>query len=157
MIDTSKNDLADMLLQSILEKQLPLVKTAYEQAAFIPNFWAAASKYFNDFNIPALLAMNYMSRVEGTRMFTMSPLDNWKAYGDMLQFNLELSIRGLMGTMKALNQYGSFEFKNGIQAVLNSMGMCGASDEGEGILEYIQRHSETMEMVTHKYPQAICG
>jgi hypothetical protein len=156
MTDSEKSYLADVMLQPVLEKQLPLMKAAHNQTAYIHNFWAGASKYFNDFNIPAFLAMNYISRVESTRMFTMSPLDSWQAYIDLFQFNLELSTRGLTGSMKAFNQYVGLEIGNGTQAFLNSVnGMWGGPEEGEDILGYIQRHAATMEMVTHGYPQAI--
>jgi hypothetical protein len=61
-----------------------------------------------------------------------------------------------MGSMQAMSHYGGLEFKNGIQALMNSMnGMNGSSGEGEDVFGFIGRHAETMDLVAHGYPQAI--
>jgi hypothetical protein len=156
MTDFGFNSLADMMPQPILEKQLSLVKAIHDQTAYVQNFWAGSSKYFNDFNIPALLAIYYMNRVESIRFFSASPLESWKSYLDLWQFNWELSTRGLMGSMQVMSQYGSQEAKNGLQALFNSFnGMSESSNEGEDIFGYIQRHADTMGLVAQGYPQAI--
>jgi hypothetical protein len=156
MPDLDKNFLAGLMAQPLLENQLFLLKAIHHQTAYVQNLWAGATKYFNDFNIPVLLATTYMNRVESGRLFNASPLESWQAYLDLGQFNWELSTRGLMGSMHAVSQYGSREFQSGIQALLNSLnGLNGTFDEGEDIYEYVERHAETMELVAHGYPQAI--
>lgn len=156
MTDFGNYNPADWMLQPILEKQLPLMKTINNQIEYIQNFWAGSSKYFNDFNIPVLLATNYISRVESVRLFSASPLESWQAYLDLWQFNWELSTRGLMGSMQAMSRYGNQEVKNGIQALFNSLiGTNGNPKESEDIFGYMKRHAETMKLIAHGYPQAI--
>ncbi len=156
MTDFGLDGLVDAMSQPGSKQQLALMKAAHDQTACILNFWAGASRYFNDFNIPVLLAISYLSRVESIRLFNTSPFDSWKAYIDLWQFNWELSMRGLTGGMQAMSRYGSMEIRNGIQALVNSLnGMNGNRGEGEDVFGYIGRHAETLNLVAHGYPQAI--
>jgi hypothetical protein len=156
MTDLGKNGLADAMSQPGSQQPLALMKAAHEQTAYMLNFWAGASRYFNDFNIPVLLATSYLSRVESVRWFSTSPFDRWKAYIDLWQFNWELSMRGFTGGMQAMSRYGSLEMQNGVQALVNSLnGMNGNSGAGEDLFGYIGRHAETMDLIAHGYPQAI--
>jgi hypothetical protein len=144
------------MLQRAIENQLTLMKAVRDQTSYIQNFWAGSTKYLNDFNIPVLLAANYLSRVESIRLLTTPPADSCQAYLDLWQFNWELSTRGLMGSMQAVSRYASQEIANGIQASFNSLnGMTGATGEGEDLFGYISRHAETMDMVANGYPRAI--
>jgi hypothetical protein len=156
MTDSRKNGLVDAKLQPGSKQQLALMKAAHEQTAYMLNFWAGASRYFNDFNIPVLLATSYLSRVESVRWFNASPFDSWKAYIDLWQFNWTLSMRGLTGGIQAMSRYGGMEIRNGIQALINSLNrMNGNPGDGEDVFGYIGRHAETMDLVAHGYPQAI--
>jgi hypothetical protein len=156
MTDLEINGLFDAMSLPGSKQNLALMKAAHEQTAYMLNFWAGASKYFNDFNIPVLLAISYLNRVESVRWFNTSPFESWKAYIDLWQFNWELSMRGLTGSMQAMSRYGSMEIRNGIQALVNSLnGMNGNPGDGEDVFGYIGRHAETMDLVAHGYPQAI--
>jgi hypothetical protein len=156
MTDFGINGLFDATSQPGSKQHLALMKAAHEQTAYMLNFWAGASRYFNNFNIPVLLATSYLSRVESFRWFNTSPFESWKAYIDLWQFNWELSMRGLAGGMQAMSRYGSMEIQNGIQALVNSFNeMNGNPADGENVFGYIGRHAETMDLVAHGYPQAI--
>jgi hypothetical protein len=156
MTDFEKDGLVDAMSQPGSKQHLALMKATHEQTAYMLNFWAGAARYFNDFNIPVLLAISYLSRVESVRWFNISPFESWKAYIDLWQFNWELSMRGLTGGMQAMSRYGSMEIQSGIQALVNSLnGMNGNPGDGEDVFGYIRRHAETMNLVAHGYPQAI--
>ena len=91
------------LSENLSEKQLAVIKAIHNQVGSVQNCCAGFSKYLNDFMTPALLAANYISGIERVRLLNTSPLESWQAYLDFWQFNMELSTRGLMGSLQAMN------------------------------------------------------
>lgn len=156
MIDVKHNLPDGSLSESISEKQLALMKAIHNQAGSIRNSWAGFFKYLNDFMIPTLRAANYISGVESDRLLNASPLESWQAYLDLWQFNMALSTRGGMGSLQAVNNYGSSETKKWVEALFNTIfGDNGNQRDGEDISRYIERHAETIDLVANGYPQAI--
>lgn len=156
MNDIGSKYLDDLWQAPVLKGQLTLMEAAHHLSAYFQDFWAASSKYLNNFYFPSSLALNYLRREESIRLFSTPPLESWQAYLDLWQFNCDLSTRGLAGSMRAASQYGDQQLKKGVQALFHSLnGMNGAVQDGEDIIGYIERNAETMALLAHGYPQAI--
>ena len=144
------------LSENMSEKQLALIKAIQNQAGSVQNCCAGFSRYLNDFMTPALLAANYISGVEKVRLLNTSPLESWQAYLDLWRFNLDLSTRGIMGSLQAMNSYGAQEFQKGLDAFFNTiLGGDANHGDGEDILSYIEKQARIMHQVANGYPQAI--
>ena len=156
MIDVKYNLPDGSMSESISEKQLALMKAIHNQADSVQNCWTGFSRYLNDFMVPTLRAVNYISGVESDRLLNTSPLESWQAYLDLWQFNMELSTRGGMGSLQAMNSYGGMEFKKGLEALFNTFfGDDGNHGDDEDILSYMEKQAHIMNQVTNGYPQAI--
>jgi hypothetical protein len=151
-VDMSKN----FLPENISERQVSLIKAIYDQAQTAQNYWAGFSKYINDFMIPSMLATKYIGDVEKLRLLTTSPLTSLEAYMTLWQFNMDLVNKSLIGSLKALNDYGNLEIKRSMDALFNTVFKGRIDHPGdEDILSFISRHAQIMDLVTHGYPQAI--
>ena len=156
MTDAKHDFQDDSLPENISEKHMALIKAIYNQAGSVQNCWTGFSRYLNDFMDPTLRAVNYISGVESDRLLNRSPLESWQAYLDLWQFNMELSTRGGMGSLQAVNSYGSLEIQKGLEAFFNTIfGGNGNPEDGEDILSYIEKQAHIMNQVTNGYPQAI--
>jgi hypothetical protein len=116
------------------------------------NYWISFAKYANDFMIPYMLAVNYFTGVEQRKLFSASPLESIQSYMDLLEFNLDISNRGLIGSMKAVNTYSHREMENAMSAVFNTIFNI---KDGENIEHFIARNAKMMEMVAYGYAGAI--
>jgi len=156
MTDIGHNRVGASFSQDMSEKSVALMKAFHDQGTYFQNGWAAACKYLSDFIVPALLAANYINRVESVRLFHTWPFDSWQAYLDLWRFNGELCIRGLMGSVKAIQQYVDREIPSGLQALFDTFGGMKTKPTGaEDIFAYLERHAEAMDLVANEYPRAI--
>ncbi|MDM8525386.1 metal transporter [Desulfococcaceae bacterium HSG8] len=134
--------------EALLKKNLSLIKAA--NAA--QNYWVSFTKYANDFMIPYMSAVNYFTSVEILKLFKASPLDSFRSYMDLLEFNADLSNKGLTGSMRAINNYNQRELDYALSAMFNTF--FNRSGE-ENIDTFISRQAKMMDMVAYGYSQAI--
>jgi hypothetical protein len=140
----------------ISEKHLALTRAIGQQAILAQNVGVGFARYLDEFMIPWVIAARYIGGVEKLRLLTASPFESWSAYWKLWQFNMELFSRGLTGSLKAIDQYGSMETKRAMDATLNSFFVGHDSEkQNEDILSFIDRHANISDMVTHVYPKAI--
>lgn len=122
-----------------------------EQLSAVQNGWAGLAKYNNEFMIPYLLSVNYFNRVEGKRLLNASPLETFRAYLELAEFNMNIFTRSFLASTRAVHDYLSEEGPNALTAWVNSLfGL-----EGEGMWDYVARQAMMVDMVTNVYPQAI--
>ena len=115
------------------------------------TYWVGLSKYINDFMIPYMTAVKYITRVEQNRMAHAPFADNLKSYTELLELNLDIAGKELSGRIEAINNYHFPELNMCFLAWLNTV----FNLEGEDIFEFIARHAETLESVTYRYHQSI--
>jgi len=137
----------DMLAQ----KMWSPVHAVANQLAAIQNYCAGYSKYLNEFMIPYMLSTNYFSGVEQTRLLTTSPVKSFESYMELLSFNLDISSRSLIASMRVVNEYSKREMPNAITAMFNTF----FNIEGEDLESFTARQAKVTDLVTRTYPQTI--
>ena len=156
MADTENGPTGPLFPESIYEQYSMLTRAIFQQASTAQNSWAGFGRYVKEFLIPCAVATAYIGNVEKLRVLTTSPLESWQAYLKLWQFNLELSNRGLSGSLKAMSEYGGMELNRAVDAVINTIFAGNDSPpQGEDISDFIERHANIMNSVAHGYPQAI--
>ncbi len=115
------------------------------------NAVAGFSKYVNEFLIPYALSVNYWTGVESERVLNAPPAETLTAYLELLEFNMDISARNMMGSLRAVNDYSNKEMQNAISAAMNTL----LGTEGEDLKGFVERQAKMVEMVARIYPQAI--
>jgi hypothetical protein len=131
-------------MDNLTKKMLLPVETVVHQMNALQNYAAGMTMYVSEFVIPFLLSTFYFSGVERSRLLTTSPIDTFKSYSDLLEFILELSNKGIVGSMKVLNEFSNLEMENAISALLNIVFNLG----GEDLENFMARQAKMMELVS---------
>lgn len=137
--------------EQFTKKMLCSIESFTGQMNAIQNGYAGFTKYLNEFLIPYIAASNYFRNIEQTRTLVTSPLDTFQSYIDLMEFNMELTNRSLIGSMKAINDYNLRELKNGLSAWFNTL----FNLEGEKLKDFTNRQVMMLEAVAKLYPKAI--
>lgn len=137
--------------EKLSEKILGPVEIIGNQVSATQNCYAGISKYLNEFMIPYLIATNYISGVEQSRLLSTPPIESFQSYMELMEFNLDICTRFFSGSMKAISNYNNKEIQNAISAWFNTI----MNLEGENIEDFIGRHSKMIDSVANVYPQAI--
>lgn len=141
----------DYSMENLTNRMMSPVEAIANHITASQNYCVGFTKYMNAFLIPYLVSTNYFRDVEQIRLLTTSPEDNYQSYMDLLEFNLDLSNRNLIASMKALSEFGNREVPNAMTAMFNTFfGL-----EGENIEAYLERHAKVIDLVTNIYPAAI--
>jgi hypothetical protein len=98
-----------------------------------------------------MVATNYFQHIENNKMLSVSPMETMQSYMDLLDFNLDLYNKFVIGSLRAINEFNSREAQNALNAWFNTLLML----EGEDVRGYAARISKMMEMVVYNYPRAI--
>ncbi|MCP4350458.1 MAG: metal transporter [Desulfobacterales bacterium] len=133
------------------EKLLAPAQAISRQVSATQNCYTGISKYLNEFMIPYLIASNYISGVEQSRMLSVPPMESFQSYMELMEFNIDICTRFFSGSMKAINNYNNKEIQSAITAWFNTV----LNLEGENIDDFISRHSKMIDSVANVYPQAI--
>jgi hypothetical protein len=141
------SDYSSILTQT-LDKN---VSAVYHLINTTQNYLAGLSKYAGDFMIPYLISTSYFKKVEDEKLLRTSPLDSLAAYLKLLDFNLNIFNRGLLGGLASINGYTQFEMSSFIAAVYNTF----LNAEGEDLYAFVERQARLMDLVVNVYPQAI--
>jgi hypothetical protein len=112
---------------------------------------SAAPRYLNEFLIPYLTATNYFGQVETKRLPKQTPQSNIRDYSDLWKFNMALFHRALIGSFESFWEYFQLESGKTIDAVAQML----ASGKTDELATLTNRHLELMEVLAHRYPQAI--
>jgi hypothetical protein len=141
----------DFSLDELAERYLSPVEAIANHINATQNYCVGFTKYLNQFLIPYLISTNYFRDVEQARLLNTSPADSFQSYMDLLEFNLDLSNRNLIASMKAISEYNNREVPNAMSAMFNSFfGL-----EGENLEGFFARQSKMIDLVTNVYPKAI--
>jgi hypothetical protein len=140
--------------ETCIQKMMSPVHAVANQLAVMQNYCAGYSKYLNEFLIPYLLSTNYFTHVEQGRLISASPIESYRSYMELMDFNLDLSSRSLIASMRVFNEYNKREMPNAIAALFNTFFNIH-NGSGEDIAAFTARQARITELVTHVYPKAI--
>ena len=135
----------------LMEWQLKMLEATGHLINAEQTYWAGLSKYINDFMIPYMTAVKYITHVEQDRISHAPFADSMKAYTELLELNLGLAGKEIACRITAINNYHLPELNRCFLACLNTV----FNSKGEDIFEFIARHAETLESVTYQYHQSI--
>lgn len=151
MMFTKNEGMEGYSIEKLSENMLLPVEAFSTQVQTVQSCYAGFTKYLNEFMIPYLLATNYFSEVEQKKILSASPLESLNSYMELLDFNLDIASRFLVGSMKAINGYNQKELQDAIAAWINTvLGM-----DGDDIVKFLSRQAKMADMVANVYPQAI--
>lgn len=133
-------------------------RTTLEHMAVIRDFstsamngLAAASRYATDFFIPAFISGAYFSRVERTRIPDIPPVQNFTDYLNLLNFNMNLFYRGVLGVFASTNRIFDAEAPSGVGALEKLLRTLDTGD----LARYARRQAELAALLARGYPEAI--
>lgn len=147
-LDCNKADCSD---EALIYKIISPFQAITNQLTATQNYCAGYSKYMNEFLIPFFASTSYFSDVEMCKMVKSSPHETIESYLGLLAFNLDLSTRSLMASMRVMSEYTGKEISNAVKAVFNTI----FNTEGEDITGFTARQAHMMELVTKTYPEII--
>jgi hypothetical protein len=150
MLDYDVNAIGDAL-EKWPEKLLSPVEAMTHQVNATQNCCAGFSKYLNEFMMPYMLSVNYFTGVEQSALMTTSPMESVMSYMELMEFNMDITNRYLLGSMRAFNEYNNRELKHALEAWFNTIFRL----EGNDILAFLARQSKMMDNVANEYPRAI--
>lgn len=122
------------------------------------KMFLAAQTYMNgvcrnyfDFMAPYWLAVRYFQQVEIDRVFSSMPHETAWNYFELLDFNMKIAGRGLLGATQVMNQFQAGEMGNWYSAWLNTL----FDQEGKDILQHAERFARMVDVLVKEYPKAI--
>jgi hypothetical protein len=148
----SWQDPGNPILDGLARKNLSFFDALIDQVSLTQNYLLSLTRYMTDFLVPLQVSMNYFNGVEQEKVRETPLMETVQSYMELMDFTMDLSKRGICSTGHIVNDYCAHEFKNVLQAALNTL----FNVEGEENLEnLIKRQSRMMRMVAHDYPRAI--
>jgi len=137
--------------ENAMENMMFPAEAIMNQVNTAQNCCTGFAKYLNDFMTPYMLSVNYFTGVEQSKMLGASPLESLEAYMGLTEFNIDLTNRFMLGSMKAISDFGSREMGNAFSACINTL----FDSEGEDIGGFMDRQAETANQIANAYPEAI--
>lgn len=137
--------------ERLFHKMMSPLQVAANHLTAVQNYYAGYSKYLNEFFIPYMVSTHYFRDVEQCRLFTSTPWENLQSYLELMAFNMDLSGRYYMASMRVINEYATREMPKAIGALYNTL----FDVEGENIEKFTARQAKTAELAASCYPRAI--
>ncbi len=150
-VSASACELATAATELALETQAKIISASIDQARMMQTYWVGLFRYILDFMGPSFSAIDTFSALEKEKLPEHAPWDNLQDYSALLEFNLRLAERGLTHGMKAIKDFHAHQLQQISQAWLNTLD----HQNGEDIATFMAKQARLMELVVHKYPQAI--
>ncbi|MGE0085178.1 MAG: metal transporter [Desulfococcaceae bacterium] len=135
----------------LFEKMMSPLQVAANHLTAVQNYYAGYSKYLNEFFIPYMVSTNYFRDVEQCRLFTSTPWENLQSYLELMAFNMDLSGRYYMASMRVINEYATREMPRAMGALYNTL----FDVEGENIENFTARQAKIAELAACHYPRVI--
>ena len=132
-------------------KQGLALETAMNTLKAYQTYALGVLTYMNDFMHPYWTAANSFTQREKDKLARTNPLESLLDYLELLQFNLQVAEKGLVGSLKGMDGYQRREADKAMTACLNSF----FDRDGERLKDYSCRQARLMELLVHGYPEAI--
>jgi len=127
------------------------VLSSAELAKASQTYLNGVCSYYFDFMSPYWVALNSFQRTETTKLVKHQPHETARDYLELLHFNMEIARKGMLSTMRSMNQFHAREMQRRQSAWINTL----FDREGEDIAEHAERLSHLVKLLTVEYPKAI--
>lgn len=126
-------------------------RTLSAQVEVSKSFYDGHNRYSNDFLRPLHNAAENFSRIESTRLWRRSPLDNFQSYLKLIDLNVDLLNRYCLGIMNVLDLYNQQELEKLLAAWFATI----LHLDGEKIDGFLARQKDMLHHVMQEYPRSI--
>ena len=140
-------------IQKQTELQLKMFQAYTETGQTTKTYNEGMSNYLKTFTEPQRIAIETFFRMQQQKAEPLPSGDDLKDFAELLQFNLELAVKGLNNTLTSMADF-HLEKIGEAWAALMKMAI-DEEDKGEEFFRFLQKQSELMEKVINEYPQAI--
>jgi len=127
------------------------VEASLHEAEALQIYWNGILRSLAEFMTPSLGAMNSFYGMEREKVVTAKPHDTFQDYLELLQFNVEIGVKGLNGSLAAILDYHRRQSGDAFQANLATL----LGGGGEDIAAHAARRKRLFDLVVNTYPQAI--
>jgi hypothetical protein len=127
------------------------VLSSAELAKASQTYLNGVCSYYFDFMSPYWVALNSFQRTETTKLVKHQPHETARDYLELFHFNMEIARKGLLSTMRSMNQFHAREMQRRQSAWINTL----FDREGEDIAQHAERLSRLVKLLTVEYPKAI--
>ncbi len=147
-------DFSDLLFRSMVnfpEWSTKMIDASFNKAEAVQIYWKGILRSLCDFMTPAVGAMNAFAGVERGKLLQGEPLDTYRDYLELLQFNIEIGAQGLANSLTAMMEDLFRQTGDVLQASLVTL----FGGDGEDLVAYTDRRRRLFDLVVNAYPQAI--
>lgn len=135
----------------LMDMHMKMIMSSAELMKATQTYANGLYSYYFSFMTPYWIALNSFQTMEKVKLATHKPDETARDYLELCRFNLEIAKKGLLSTLRTVNQFHARELERTISAVINTI----LDRKGEDISSYTQRLSKLMEMLTYHYPEVI--
>ncbi len=135
------------------EKTMKMFSANLEHAKANQLYLSGVAKYVTEFTLPCWGALNSFIGVEQRKQGGASGASEQTIgnYAQLAQFCLDLTKKGLAGSLKVMSDYHQQELDDAFSAWLNTI----FDREGDDVLDFSTKRSKLMETMVYTYPEAI--
>jgi poly(3-hydroxyalkanoate) synthetase len=150
---TSTDAVGDVLgtLATSADVHEKMMIAVLEQAKAAQTYWVGLCRSVSDFMAPSLLALNSLSEAEEENLEELPLQDLADEYQDFWETLLQMSERGLNSALKSMSDFHLRQMDEAFRAWTNTV----FDREGEDLASFMTRQAKTLELLVHKFPQAI--
>ena len=114
-------------------------------------YWSGVLKHTNEFMLPYWIALNSFLTTEKDKIVRHTPIDTIKDYFELLQFNLQVAGKGMVSSLRMVNDYHVEKSSQAFDALLKAI----SGQNGEEFATLLANEAELLEKIVYQYPQAI--
>jgi len=140
-------------IQKQTELQLKMFQAYTETGQTANTYNEGMSNYLKTFTEPQRIAIETFFRMQQQKAGPMPSGDDLNDFAELLQFNLELAVKGLKNTLTSMADFHMEKIGEAWAAMMKMA--IDEDDNGEEFFNFLRKQSELMEKVIHEYPQAI--
>ncbi|MFZ0240956.1 MAG: metal transporter [Desulfobacterales bacterium] len=115
------------------------------------SYWTGVYRYTNEFMLPFWTALYAFQTTEKDKLVQHSPVESFKDYLELFQFNLQVAEKGLASSLTGMTDYHTTTATRAATALFNSAGM----GKGEDFAKFVANEAALLEKVVYSFPRAI--
>ena len=115
------------------------------------TYWSGVLKYTNEFMLPYWIALNSFLTTEKDKIVRHYPIDTIKDYFELLQFNLQVAGKGIVSSLRSMNDYHAEKSTQAFDAWLKAI----TGQNGDEFASLLAKEAVLLEKIVYQYPQAI--
>jgi len=153
-ISYSSPDPCDSIISfpsKLMDMNLKMIMSSAELMKAAHTYINGIYSYYFNFMTPYWIALSSFQSMEKIKLAQHRPDETLRDYLDLFHFNLQIAKKGLLSTLRTINDFHAQELERFISSLLNTI----FDRKGEDISAYAERLSTLMELLTYHYPKVI--